>query len=110
MSAVADGGKELVRQQVLLRLVATSPGFTERYALNRLLGSSPEQAAFGAIAAGGLAGEHILATQGPDNDLNVVRARSGLRKLAATLAGLMEENLGRTVEHIRSEAAEATQH
>jgi len=97
MGAVSDGGKEYQRQQVMLTLLASSPGFIERYMGNRLLGSTPEAAALGALLSGGLAAEHVLQLQGDKHDLDTARAQRGVKAVAKALARMVEANLDRTL-------------
>ena len=95
MSAVSDGVEANQRMTVMLHLLVSSPGFTERYMANRLLGSTPDEAALGALVGSPLAAEHVLATQGPTADLNIQRARRGLKALAASLGQMMEAHIDR---------------
>jgi hypothetical protein len=104
VGAIADGSVEYRRHQVMVNLLASSPGFIERYLCNRLLGSSPEEAALGAILAGGLAAEHVLQLQGDSRDLQVARAHKNVKAVAKVLADLVEENLDRTIDAVMGES------
>jgi len=95
MGAVAEGGAAYRRTQAQLQLLASSPGFLERYWANKLLGSTPEDAAIGALTGGGLAVEHVLAARGDARDLGTQRARKTMTTIANALSKMVEGNLDR---------------